>query len=52
MTGPPDRYDRRGEDAEVNDSRLMIQNDLRQYKGKQVDQVDMVGAEVVARPSN
>jgi len=30
----------------------MICADLRQYKSKQVDQVDMAGAEVVARPSN
>lgn len=40
------------EDAEVNDGRLMTCDDLRQYKSKQVDQVDMEGTEVVARPSN
>lgn len=30
----------------------MICADLRQYKSKQVDQVGMADAEVVARPSN
>jgi len=34
-----------GED--VNDGRLMTCDDLRQYKSKQVDQVDMEGVEVV-----